>query len=181
LTTGRIDMTRRTDLQEGADALRGAGTNAPRVTLEPSGSVLDTTRPRFRWSGLPAGTYRVSIHRLAGGQVVTGQQSSSTEWIPPRELPRGETYVWQVTVKAGGEERVFPRPDEPQARFAVLDRATSDAIAAARRGGSHLIPALLFAQAGAASEARREIGQFAAENPASRVAASLRAQLEARR
>jgi hypothetical protein len=179
LTTGSIDVVIPREVIPEPFQLRG-GASTSGVVLEPSGIAVSSQTPRLRWSNIPNATYEAGIYRLGGGAVVTSERLDANEWIPARALPRGEIYVWQVKAFLGDTERVIPGPDESQPRFAVLSDETMREIDAARATGSHLLPALLFARAGALDDAAREIAPFSAENPQSAAAAALRKSLAAR-
>jgi hypothetical protein len=161
--------------------LRGASATGPAVVLAPSGVMLDTTRPRLKWTAVPRAEYSIVIYDVDGGLAAASDLLRANEWTPSRDLPRGHTYVWQVAAIVDGTRFIYPPPSEPQAGFAVLSQVASAEIAAARATGSHLLPALLYARAGAADEAAREISAFAAENPASPRAAALRDRIESLR
>jgi hypothetical protein len=155
--------------------LRGASATGPAVVLAPSGVMLDTTRPRLKWTAVPRAEYSIVIYDVDGGLAAASDLLRANEWTPSRDLPRGHTYVWQVAAIVDGTRFIYPPPSEPQAGFAVLSQVASAEIAAARATGSHLLPALLYARAGAADSA------FAAENPASPRAAALRDRIESLR
>jgi hypothetical protein len=143
--------------------------------------MLDTTRPRLKWTPVPRAEYSIVIYDVDGGLAAASELLRANEWTPSRDLPRGHTYVWQVAAIVGGTRSIYPPPSEPQAEFAVLSQAASAEIAVARATGSHLLPALLYARAGAMEEAAREITAFVAENPASPRAATLRDRIESLR
>lgn len=177
LRSGNIIEGRRPAILESGDALRGSSADREAVTLEPTGVVLETRRPVFRWSADPRATCEVLVQRIDGDEVAASGRLHAREWRPTNDLPRGETYVWQLTVFDGGRAHVYPPPSDPQARFAIVDERTAAELAAARAMGSHLLPALLYARAGMVDEARAEASRFAAENPHSAEAARLSNQL----
>jgi hypothetical protein len=145
-----------------AEVLRGAEDEEHRV-LAPAGVVLDEPRPRFRWTAVEGATYEVAVfdgdRRVADSGTLT-----RAEWRPFRSLPRGRTYVWQVTVARGDKTEILPSPAAPRALFHIITAAQQHAIseAQARHPDDFLLHAILFAEAGMQSEAKAALGQAVA-------------------
>jgi len=154
----------------------GPAAGAAFAAVAPAGLVVERDRPVFRWTAARgAREYRVTV--LDARQRIAAESGplQALEWTPPASLARGAEYSWQVSAAADGGRVVAPSPPAPEARFAVLDRETADAIAQARRryAGSHLVIGILASQAGLVDEAEREFAALAAQNPDSPIAASL--------
>jgi len=145
-----------------AEVLRGSEEDERRL-LAPVGVVLDDPRPRFRWTAVEGATYEVAV--FDGDRRVTGSDTlTAAEWRPARALPRGRTYVWQVTVMRGDETEILPPPSAPRALFHVISAAQQHALAEAqaRHPDDHLLHAILFAEAGLQSEAKAALEQAVA-------------------
>jgi len=125
--------------------------------LSPSGIVVDETRPRFSWPSTASTTYVVSVfdgdERIARSEVLTRSQ-----WIPPRDLPRGRTLLWQVEVRSDGGVDLLPSPPAPQAKFRITgEREHAELAEAKRQSADPLLLAVLNARAGLREEALREL------------------------
>src|SRR5262249_10502934 len=81
--------------------------------------------------------------------LVTSPQITDHSWTAPQSLKRGAIYYWQVKAIKDGQEFKSPRPPAPQAKFRVLDGATADELAKARRAyaSSHLKVGMLLCAA----------------------------------
>jgi hypothetical protein len=92
---------------------------------------------------------------------------TGTEWIPARPLQAGGVYAWQVKARSGGKEVTAPGPTSPQALFRVLEveRAEKVRSEALTAGSSHLARGVIYARAGLADDAERELGVAAREGP----------------
>lgn len=171
-------------LQSGPATLMGTQTTAAFAPQSPLGTRVGTDRPTFRWAPHPeARTYEVAVFdpdlqkQLASGPV------AGTEWTPTKALPRGRTYLWQVTALAGGERVTAPAPPAPEARFevtgpAVLADVEKRRVQAPR---SHLVATIAFVQAGLLDDAEAELRALAGDNPGSPEVARLRESLAALR
>ncbi|MGH9846160.1 MAG: zf-HC2 domain-containing protein [Blastocatellia bacterium] len=150
---------------------------------EPVGTVVVTDRPTFRWSKLQGATgYVVEVYDAQFNPVATSPSLNRTIWTSP-PLTRGQVYSWQVKTLKNGEEFTAPPPSAPQAKFRVLDQATANQLAEARRAypSSHLVLGLLYAQAGLLNEAEREFRALQQANPDSALARKLPSSLSALR
>ena len=144
--------------------------------LGPLGTVVEDTRPKFRWRPLEgAESYTVDIFDARLNHVATSGPLTVTEWRVPQPLTPAITYSWQVTALRGGEEVISPRLPAPQAKFAVLSQAAARELGRARRDhkDSHLLLGVLYAEAGLVDQAEREFQALAKANPQSPVARRL--------
>jgi hypothetical protein len=176
LISGRLRLP--AALQE----LRGSsgtmmGSGQTRFTLlAPVGVIIESDRPRFRWSVLDGSTsYTVAIFDEASNRIATSDALAGTEWTPALPLVRGKAYIWQVRAVKNGEEVVAPEPGRPRARFRVLEHSKLDDIRRARESnpGSHLVLGVVYADAGLLQEAQREFSELVRANPQSTVAQKL--------
>ncbi len=152
--------------------------------LDPTGNVLLTDRPTFRWSALDGATgYVVEVYDEGFNLLAASPQLTARSWAAPQTLPRGKIYSWQVKAVKDGQEIKVPRPPAPQARFRVLDRAKANEIARAKKAypSSHLTLALLYAEAGLLNESERELRLLQRANPNSELARSLLRQVHSLR
>jgi hypothetical protein len=146
------------------------------VIISPVGKVVESNQPLFRWRAVGGeASYTVSVFDLHFKRVAQSGLLSVTEWMPPRALRRGATYIWQVKSLRDGAVVVSPSPPAPEARFKVLEQTAADQLMSARRlrSTSHLTLGVLYARAGMMEEAEREFRALAESNPDSTVAQSL--------
>jgi hypothetical protein len=139
-------------LRRDAYVLRGGEGGG--VTLEPSGVIVESPRPRFRWSEIsPRAVVTVFADEA---EVARSAELSTNEWTPRRDLPRGVTLTWQVELRRGDAIAIIPAPPAPPARFRIVDAATAAALEDARRAhpGDALLLGLLYARAGLVDDAR---------------------------
>jgi hypothetical protein len=143
----------------------------------PIGKVIRESQPVLRWKPLKDATaYSVTVVDDKFRVVADSGKITATSWKPPRALPRGANYSWQVTaIKADGSETVSPASPAPQARFRVVEQTAIDEIGRLEKSGrrSHLALGVLYAQAGLKREARREFEILVRENPKSPLARRL--------
>lgn len=133
-------------------------------------------RPVFNWQVYPgAAHYQVlvtneNLDPLARSGMLTG-----TEWQPEKGLPRGVVLLWQVRAWHGSEMVSAPAPPAPPARFEIAAEPVAERIEQLRTlpRPSHLLAAVLCAQAGLRDEAAKELQALAQENPDSKVVGSL--------
>ncbi len=148
-------------LMGGDDAGRGF------VVIEPAGKVTLTDRPTFRWSRLAGATgYVVEVYDARFNRVTSSPLLTSLDWTA-RPLARGQVYTWQVKAIRDGLEVIAPRAPAPDAKFRILDHATADEIARARRdfASSHLLLGVLYARTGLLDEAEQELRRLQTANP----------------
>jgi len=153
------------------------------AVIEPAGKVTLTDRQIFRWSRLSgASGYVVEVYDARFNRVLSSPLLTSLSWTAP-PLARGQVYSWQVRAIRDGQEYIAPRQTAPQAKFRVLDQATANEIARARRdyASSHLLLGLLYARAGLVAEAEQEFRALQKANPDSEVARKLLASVSGSR
>jgi hypothetical protein len=145
------------------------GSPAPRFGLgEPVATVVASDRPTFRWRPLAgAADYTVVIADEGLQPVARSEAVTSTSWTPRDRLPRGRVYLWQVTARQGDTSVTAPAPDQPPARFRVLDERTAALLdrVARERPDAHLLLGLLYAQAGVIAEAAAHLRQVPDADP----------------
>lgn len=138
------------------DVLRGVSTADG--AFAPAGVVVTSARPRFTW---PAPRGSRSVVEIFSGEteVVRSAAIATTHWEPARELPRGRTYTWTVTVEHDGTARILPASPAAVARFHVLDQATVETLESAERrhAADHFLLGLLYARAGIVDAAREHL------------------------
>lgn len=150
--------------------------------IEPGGNVLMSDRPTFRWSKMEGATgYVVEVYDEQFKLVSSSPQVTSLKWTAPQALPRGHVYSWQVKANIEGQETTSPRPPAPQAKFRVLGQSKVSELTKAKRayGSSHLMLALLYAEAGLLREAEAELRLLRRANPDSEIARNLLRQIQA--
>jgi hypothetical protein len=157
----------------------GSGERPPFTPKAPVGTVILTDRPVFSWSPLKeAAGYRVELFDISSGQdnprSVLSQDVAKTEWQPPRPLPRGRTYEWEVTAFRKEGNVVAP-----SAKFRVLEAAKAEELA--RYSGSLLTMGVLYAQAGMLEEAEELFQQVLQTSPDSTTARQLLQHVRAQR
>lgn len=165
----------------GAVNLRGDINMSAQTTfapLAPTGVVLETDRPTFRWGALDAAQdYTVTVYD-ASGQVATSGSVTGTEWTTPNALARGITYSWQISAVKDGEKVVSPQPPLPEARFRILDQAAMGMLAKLRETvNSHLVMGVFYWKHGLIADSEREFQALARANPKSAVVKALLANI----
>jgi hypothetical protein len=158
----------------------GAAQSAKFSVIEPVGVVILSDHPTFRWTQLDGATgYVVEVYDEWLNLLVTSLQITDHSWTAPQSLKRGAIYYWQVKAIKDGQEFKAPRPPAPQAKFRILNEATADELAKARRAfaSSHLTLGLLYAQAGLLNEAELEFQALLKNNPDSALAHRLLRQV----
>jgi hypothetical protein len=137
--------------------------------LAPIGCIIVSDRPTFEWTSVPGARYRAEVFSDHFRPVVASGVLGTTRWTVPQPLPRGATYVWQVTAIGSKGETTSPAPPAPEARFAVLDDGNAKAIARLEQTQprSHLALGVAYAEAGVTAEAERELEELAGENQGS--------------
>jgi hypothetical protein len=157
-------------LQPAGSKVLGTETPAAFAPLSPRGTRVRAERPTFRWTSHPAArTYEVAVFDRDLQKQVASGPVAGTEWTSTKALPRGRTYLWQVTALAGGERVTAPAPPAPEARFEVAGPPLLAEVDARRAQAptSHLVAALAFVEAGLLDDAEAELGALGADNPGS--------------
>jgi hypothetical protein len=183
IASGTIEVATIAALRPAGEHVRGtAGAPGETRLLEPVGVTVASQRPAFRWDGPGDAAYSVVIADSDGNVVAKEENLRGESWTPPRPLERGATYAWQLTFReASGRTSIVPAAPAPPALFRILDAESARAADEARERGAHLVAAVLYARHGARADAERELDAFAARNPHSPVAASLRRALASQR
>ena len=87
----------------------------------PIGTFVLDDRPTFRWRPHDGATgYRVEVYDTSFDRVADSGWITTAEWTPPAALTRGETYLWQLTVRSSAGDVTMPKPPAPEARFAIV-------------------------------------------------------------
>lgn len=145
--------------------------------ISPSGVVTATDRPTFQWEHLKGVTsYQVQVGDINGREAASSNNlpPGTTRWTPKLPLKRGEIYAWTVIAFLNGERVITPRPQDPEAKFKVLDNNKLNELRQIKRNtGSHLSLGLFYANAGMVTDAEREFQQLLNENPHSTIVAKL--------
>jgi hypothetical protein len=182
LTSGRIEKSAQLNglIRPSSSLMSSDKTGAGFSIKDPVGDVLLIDRPTFRWSRLEGATgYVVEIYDNNFQSVLKSPEVTGESWTATRSLARGETYNWQVKATKDGEEITAPRPPAAQAKFRILDQTRAAQIAKARQASppSHLVLALLYADAALFDEAEGQLRQLEKENPDSEVVHNLLRQV----
>jgi hypothetical protein len=152
------------------------GAGQPFVLLSPTGKVVQSARPTFRWTPLKgAGSYLVTVTDDKLNEVARSGPITKTEWSPGTPLKRGRVYSWQVTALKDGQAITSPVMPAPLAKFMILD-AARDAELKRVRGVApryHLGLGVLYAHAGLLDEAEREFRKALKADPGSSTVAKL--------
>jgi hypothetical protein len=164
--------------------LSESGNGLPFRLLGPLGQVVRSDRPTFRWGTLQgAQSYKVVVTDADLNEVATSPPLNRTQWRITQPLKPGEIYSWQVTALKDAVPVISPVLPAPQAKFKVIDRATSETLKQAEHAypGSHLMLGVLYADAGLVDEAERELRLLVRNNPRADIARTLLRSLQAMR
>lgn len=186
LTDGRVQTPATLDALIGKSGVlmgdSSAGVAFPLVG--PVGTIVRTNRPALRWRPLAgAQSYTVTLLDSRLNLVETSPPLTTTIWTVPRQLKRGQIYVWQVTALKDDKEVTSPVAPAPEARFKILEQVKVAELRRVEAGHptSHLARGISYAEAGLLDDARREFRSLLAANPQSEVARKLLRNVEARR
>jgi hypothetical protein len=164
--------------------LSESGNGLPFRLLGPLGQVVRSDRPTFRWGALQgAQSYKVVVTDADLNEVATSPPLNKTQWRITQPLKPGEVYSWQVTALKDAVTVISPVLPAPQAKFKVIDRATSETLQQAEHAypGSHLMLGVLYADAGLLDEAERELRLLVRNNPRAGLAYGLLRSVQAMR
>lgn len=142
----------------------------------PLGQIVRNQQPVLRWRALAgAESYKVIVTDADLNQVAASAPLTATEWRVTKPLPPGGIYSWQVTAVKDGVEIISPVMPAPQAKFKVLDSATTRMLSQAERAysDSHLTLGVLYAEAGLLEEAEQELRLLLRDNPRADIAQKL--------
>jgi len=157
------------------------GDGVPFALVAPVDRVLESQTPTLSWKPLAgAEKYSIQIFDEQFNQVAAGE-TNGTSWRPAKPLERGRVYKWQVSSTVDGKEVRSPVRPAPDAEFKVIDPASADHIAAARRANSHLLLGLAYADAGMVANAEAEFSTLVKQNPTSTIARRLLDQVRSKR
>jgi len=162
------------ELRPPNDMLRSNDQSRP-VTMEPTGVIIETTRPLFSWTPFKGARYIVSIFD-GNHEVIASSKITSPSWTPPTALPRDTRLTWQVEVSRDDSSEIIPAPPAPLAMFRITSEETERDLDEARRlhPNDHLLMGVLYARAGLQARAEEELGK--AKTPAaSRILSNLAA------
>jgi len=158
---------------EAPGVLLGAPVAPP--AFEPTGPLniyVLSDRPTFSWQPYAgAESYQVLVTNENLDPLARSPMLTSTQWRPDTSLPRGAILLWQVRAWKAGEMVSAPAPPAPPARFEIVAADLAARIEQVRNAPqpSHLLAAVLCAQAGLKDEAAKELQALARENPDSKV------------
>ena len=166
-------------LQVERDTLRDDSAPHAGGTLSPSGTVIETQQPAFRWPAVKGARYVVSIFEKEK-EIARSPVLLDNQWTSSQPLTRGGTYVWQVKVRGTGGVTILPAPPDPPALFTVLGSKDAADLDEARRRfpGDHLLLGVLYARAGVRDRAEEEIGRWIAAHPADAAARDLLSSIQ---
>jgi hypothetical protein len=158
----------------------GAADAVPFALESPTGEIIQTDRPLFKWRRLEgAAGYVVNIYDTNFNRVAGSPQISATDWQIDRPLARNKIYIWQVTAIKDGQEIKSPTRPAPDAKFKVIDAAQLNELDRLSREykNEHLSLGVLYARAGLLDEAAREFQKEISQNPNSKAAQSFLQQI----
>jgi hypothetical protein len=157
--------------------LMGAAESIPFRLESPIATVVQSSRPTLSWtSDSESMAYIVTVKDQNSGEVVKSSLLKTTYWTVPTDLERSHTYIWQVvSSRKHGEEVIAPPPLAPAAKFIVLDESTNSKLQ--HLPPSHLVRAVLYADAGLLDDANRELTMLQNANPKSSLVRNLSDQL----
>lgn len=156
--------------------LSNSGNGLPFRLIGPLGQVVRSEQPTFRWRELAgAQSYVVTVTDADLNEVATSPPLNTNEWRISKPLKEGGIYSWQVTAMKDGVRITSPVLPAPQAKFKVIDRATSELLKQAQSAypDSHLTLGVLYAEAGLLDEAEQELRVLVRNNPRARIAQKL--------
>ena len=144
--------------------------------ISPIGTAVARQRPTLRWEPLRgAASYTISVFDSRFHRVAQSEPQSTTEWLMPIPLRRGDAYSWEVTALRDNLEISAPVAPAPRAQFRILETERVSELNRIRKQGhgSHLAMGVSYARMGLLDDAERELLALAKDNPQSRVAKQL--------
>jgi hypothetical protein len=150
------------------------GGNEDRITIvSPTRIVIAEDKPTLRWTtSRTAEGYRIEIADSNFRQVAKSDDLPATThtWTPSTALKRGQVYTWTIRA-VNGEGNLSEVASQGKFKILGVDRLRElDQLKGHR---SHLALGLFYAREGMTSDAEREFGTLAKENPESAVAKKL--------
>ena len=186
LLQGRLPASpRAADTVASAGELMSTDVRAtPFVPVSPRATAVSSATPAFQWTALRGATaYRVRIVDERLTTVAISEPITTLTWRPEAPLPNRRVLSWQVEATTPDGARTTPEPPLAEARFTVLTPTergrVSEGLATA--GGSDLASAVVYAEAGLYDDADTALARVQRANPASPIAAALKADLARRR
>jgi hypothetical protein len=171
------------ELRAKRGVLLGSSNDAATVKLlAPSGTIVESERPVFRWKAESGARYRVSVFDSGFDTITSSNWIDGTEWRSTKSLQRGARYYWQLTVRRNGAEVTIPAPPDPEARFQILSAEAEAELNRLRSEfpDSHLVLGIFYAKVGLETEAVLELRKLNDENPGSETTAALLSSIESR-
>jgi len=164
--------------------LGGSSEGLPFELLRPVATIVETSRPTFRWRPLLGATrYVVTVYDANLSPVESSRSLVRTDWKVSHSLQPGAVYSWQVTALKDGKEVTSPAPPVTEAKFKVLEKSTARELESVERSqaASPLILGILYAQAGLLDQAEKELRSVPDANPDSSAAHNLLSSMRALR
>lgn len=177
LSSGRLVLPERVSSLIGREGtlLGAAAVAAPArlAPLAPLGTAVRSARPSLTWTNAGADAYTVAIFDESFTEVARSPRVAGTAWTPEADLPRGVTYLWQVTAHRGAVAETEPQPPRSEARFVVLDAVTLARVEELeqRLAEQPLMLGILLAESGLFADARAAFTRAAASTPGTAEAA----------
>jgi hypothetical protein len=161
-----------------AGTLMGTVEPAPFRLESPVGTVVESSHPTLSWTpDSKSAGYKAVVKDESTGETVKSPLLAITSWTVSPDLERGHTYVWQVvSSQPKSEDAIAPLPSSPPAKFIVLDNSTYSKLQ--HVSASHLVRAVLYADAGLLDDASRELTALEKMNPGSPLLRSFQSQLQ---
>lgn len=160
LAEGRLPKSPRLlALRDESGRIRG-GETAMLAKLDPAGKVIDSVRPRFRWSSSVTEGGVLTVFDEDGKELARSPRLRRSDWVCDRSLQRGQTYVWQVNLTLdGGRRVVLPAPPAPTARFHIITEQEHSSLLTAARWypDDHILLAVLYARSGMEEESKQQL------------------------
>lgn len=144
-------------LQEQRGTLMGSVEPAPFRPEAPIGTAVRSNRPTLSWTADPESAgYKVTMKDQDAGTLIQSGLLRTTSWTVPRDLEGSHIYVWQIaSLHNDNKEVVAPQPPAAPAKFVVLDSAANSKLQ--QLPPSHLVRAVLYANAGLLDDANEEL------------------------
>lgn len=161
LSTGRIGIPASVLALRGqAGTLRGPASTTFGL-VSPQATAVPETDPELSWTSAgAAASYVVSVFDQNQQRVAQSGPLAALGWKVSPPLRRGQVYQWQVRARLEGDKTVVaPGPQGPAAQFLVLDDAQAAKLqdAAGKYAEDHLLLGILYGEAGALDQAKREL------------------------
>ena len=164
------------ELQEQPGTLMGVVQSAPFQLGAPIGTAVRSNRPALSWNADPESAgYKVTVKDQNAGTVIQSGLLQTTSWTIPRDLEGSHIYVWQVASLRSNKEVIAPQPPAAPAKFMVLDASANSKLL--QLPPSHLVRAVLYANAGLLDDAYQELDVVQKANPQSALVQHLSDQL----